>query len=117
MPPSSDLVITSVRLPASIIAALSSLPRSERSEFIRTALAAALDGTYLLPPAAVDEVRQLREELRRVGVNLNQLVQLLHLARTGGTAPTAAEVSAVVTRIGECAQECGSLLRRWRGRS
>jgi hypothetical protein len=108
---------TSFRLPPVIREALAKLPRNERSEFVRTALVVALDGGYLLPPEATEEMRKLREEVRRVGLNLNQLVRTLHLARSGeASPPTAAEVRAVHVELVDVAKALGAMMTRWRER-
>lgn len=108
---------TSFRLPQAVAEALAKMPRNERSEFVREALSAAIEGHFLLPPTAMDELRAVREEMRRVGINLNQLARQSNAAMTGGAAhPSAPTLATAGAEIRAAAAAATRWLEKWRDR-
>jgi hypothetical protein len=89
-----------------------------------TARAAANDqslNTYLIwagsrdaPPLALEDrlvLMATREELRRIGVNLNQLAHATNAAKRGnGQAPTAAEIAGTLASVNELMAAIRALL-------
>jgi hypothetical protein len=57
--------------------------RTTESGFVRRAVSGALAERPLLTPTELDELEQLREQIRRVGVNLNTVLRNLHLYDNG----------------------------------
>lgn len=57
--------------------------KSTPSAMLRDALAAVLHAKPLLTAKDVEALSALREEVRRVGVNLNALLRLAHLEENG----------------------------------
>lgn len=72
--------------------------RSLSAWILRAALAAA-DRTPLYTPDELATLRDLAEQLRRIGINLNQLVRALHTLEVGGNRgrlPDPAELAQLV---------------------
>lgn len=85
---------------------------STLSQFVRSAVGAAICRQPYLSPDELDEIDRLREEVRRIGVNLNVMARELHAARRQ---PEADALSALVEETGRASKELRAIIEaRWR---
>jgi hypothetical protein len=89
--------------------------RTTESGFVRRAIAAALADRQLLSPAELDELEQLREQVRRVGVNLNTVLRNLHLYENGATdrLPPMDELYSITAGVRQALLDIATFIERY----
>lgn len=113
MPPKPNMTgHLNIRLPAEV---LDRLPLTRRSQWVREAIDAALDGAPQPTAEELAELRTMRAEIHRIGVNLNQVVRAMHASADGTSAPpSAGAVQAAAEAAGQVLDEADKILSRWK---
>ena len=89
--------------------------RTTESGFVRRAITGALAGRQLLSPTELDALEQLREQVRRVGVNLNTVVRNLHLYENGAAdrPPPADELHSIAAGVRQALVDVAAFIERY----
>lgn len=98
-----------------MIEALASTHRETISGLIRRALRSVRDQKPLLSPAELEALHQVREQIRRAGVNLTVLLRNLHLYGHGvaDAPPPVAELEALAAELGETRRAVEGIIERY----
>lgn len=88
--------------------------RTTRSGFVRRAITAALEQRPLLTPEELEAIYQLRDQVQRVGSNVNVILRNLHLYRNDvqDRPPPVDELEAAAAAIRGVMEDASAILDR-----